>query len=120
MNNYAQEIPSAYLLIMQVLKKLPVELGSILLQTSSSASGAPCTASAAGDFSLTGTRLSLLSQRVHKPGELAQHLGCASEMLSVFRFVQKSMDTPTRIKSLSDMIRYVKLYRHVLLSAILY
>jgi hypothetical protein len=60
---------------------------------------------------MAGTKLALLSQRLHKQGDLARLLDCSPEQLAVFRFMQKSIDNPTRLKSLSDVIKYIRKYR---------
>ncbi len=62
---------------------------------------------------MKGTKLSVLSQKLHMPGELGALLNCTAEELAVFRFMQKSVDTPLRIKSLSNMVNYIKKYRYI-------
>jgi hypothetical protein len=95
----------------QILKFFPAELGDILLCTPSVTSGGPSFASGQGVFSLKGVSLNLLSQKLHEPGELRELLQCDMEQAMVFRYMQKSLNTPIRLKRLSDVIRYMTRFR---------
>lgn len=81
------------------------EIGEIL-------SGSPmCSGSIGGTFQMTGTKLDLLSKPMVQSVQARQYLSCSGSQLSMFRYMQKSIDCPTRLKSLGDILRYVKNYR---------
>jgi hypothetical protein len=64
-----------------------------------------------GNFSLIGTKMDLMARKMVYSREVCQLVSCSPTQLAVFRFMQKSVNTPSRIKTLDDLIAYILKYR---------
>jgi hypothetical protein len=64
-----------------------------------------------GNFSLIGTKMDLMARKMVFSREVCQLVSCSATQLAVFRFMQKSVNTPSRIKTLDDLIAYILKYR---------
>lgn len=84
-----------------LLANLPYELGNLMRTF-------PSPFTARGEFDVTGTDLTLLATDFHKSSVLEELTGYSERQVSMFQFLQKAMERPTCLKTISDVIMYRK------------
>lgn len=52
--------------------------------------------------------MDLLSRKMVFSDEVCQLVSCTPIQLAVFRFMQKSVNTPSRLKTMDDVIDYIR------------
>ena len=51
--------------------------------------------------------------------EVCQLVSCTPIQLAIFRFMQKSVNTPSRLKTMDDVIDYIRKYRSIIIIIII-
>lgn len=55
--------------------------------------------------------MDLLSRKMVFSEEVCRLVSCTPIQLAIFRFMQKSVNTPFRLKTMDDIIEYIRNYR---------
>lgn len=83
---------------------IPREIGLVLSGDSSGVF------SGEGTFELKGTSIDGLNTKLFRCSDVMNGTNLTPEQLHIFRYLQKSIDTP-RLKTTSDLLRYIAKYR---------
>lgn len=59
--------------------------------------------------------MDLLSRKMVFSEEVCKLVSCTPVQLAIFRFMQKSVNTPSRLKTMDDIIDYIRKFRYIIL-----